>query len=765
MRSSVPRRLILAVLWGSIFFPGGSANADEVTLKNGTILNGTTVQVAGLNPAGARANNWGPVPNFSYWVIDDGVRRFFVHRRNVAKHTEAGPLGANVSFQLKHEKQSRTAGFTTVGTFGAVQPFDEFGRRTVTLATQKGMVPIIQGIRVMRPDFTQVESLTHAWDYCVDTKTLPSEVVQSIIQKSSNRNDPAERKAAVLFYVQAQMFNEAQEEVRQLSERFPDMASWCEEYQRLVGEYIARKAINEIERRQESGQHLLANQIARQFPVGHVSAEIRQKAQEVVEQYDQALINRDRVLLRLDILQAELPEEQFMRVRSLRASLQDELHYELMPRLEPFLRAEADDTLQPSEKLALAYSGWVLGDSGAILDLNEAIRLWDARFLTLEYLRLKDDSLREQEILESLDAIEGISPARMAILLEHLPLPFQSAAEATGTIQEFEVTTDSQSPPVQYSVTLPPEYSPAHRYPMLVVLRGERSTIENEIRWWAGDAERPGWAQRRGYIIVAPHYCADDASSYDPGNQAHDVVLKSIDDVRKRFRVDSDRIFLAGHGMGGNACFDIGLSHPGLFAAVIPIGGISPRECRPCWDNAPRLSWYVVGGERDRNTLEKNADILNDMMKNGQDVLYCEYKERGYETYHEEQERLFTWMQSLRRTPLKDLTDWSISTPRNSDGRFHWIQAKMVPDRPATSRPPKYEGAIKVTGKIYVCHPGKGTSIWLSPELFDFNNRCEVHINHKQISREYIKPTLEAMLSDLRSRGDRERLYWARLDF
>jgi len=760
----------LIVLGGLMFvLRSRCALADEIFLKNGMSYKGTTLQVAGLTPASAKINNAGPVPNFSYWVIDDGVRRYFVHRRIVARNDEESSLGANVSFKLKHEKSSRTAGFATVGSFGSVQPFDEFGRRLVTLATQKGMIPIIQGVTVMRPEYTDLESLTHHWNYSIDTKTLPSEVVRSIIEKSSNRDDPAERKAAAVFYVQAQMFNEAREEVRQLAERFPELADWCTQYQQQISEYIARKAINEMERRQAAGQHLLTMQYARQFPVDEVSAEIRQKVSDILGQYEQAVENRDRVLLQLDMLQAKLPEEQFSRVKSLRITLQAELNYELMSRLEPFLRVEDDDTLPAAEKLALAYSGWLLGDSHALLDLNAAIHLWDARFLVLEYLRTQSDPLRDQEILEKLEAIEGINPERLALMLQHLPLPFEATPVAPGETLEVELPTDPGISQLGYTLMLPPEYNAAHRYPLLVVLRGDRATYENELHWWAGDAARPGWAQRRGYIVIAPHYLPEDATSYQPDSVEQTTILNAIDHVRKRYHVDSDRIFLGGHGLGADACFDLGLAHPGLFAGVVPIAGIAPAYGRARSENAPLLSWYVISGERDRNTLEKNSSLLNDMMKKGQDVIYCEYKDRGYESYYEELDRIFEWMQSLRRPGIKETARWETSSVRKSNNRFYWMQAKQIPDR-QTDRPARYEGTITPGSQtyksqsIYISHPGKATTIWISPELFDFNNRCQVRVNLKHVLNDYIKPSMEAMLTDLRDRGDRERLYWARLE-
>jgi hypothetical protein len=163
------------------------------------------------------------------------------------------------------------------------------------------------------------------------------------------------------------------------------------------------------------------------------------------------------------------------------------------------------------------------------------------------------------------------------------------------------------------------------------------------------------------------------------------------------------------------------------------------------------------------------------MMNDGQDVMYCEYKNRGFESYHEEQERIFKWMQPMRRVPLSDVAEWKTGALRISDNSFYWMQAKEISEqyfppilwdsaRPNVPRKKTYEGNLTPSGTIYVNHPGEHTTIWLSPVLFDFKNRCHVWANHKSVFNDFVSPSLEALLSELRERGDRERLFWARLD-
>src|SRR5690606_18091628 len=131
----------------------------------------------------------------------------------------------------------------------------------------------------------------------------------------------------------------------------------------------------------------------------------------------------------------------------------------------------------------------------------------------------------------------------------------------------------------------------------------------------------PGHAMKRGYIVIAPDYADQQDAEYNYSLHAHIAVVASIRDARQRFGVNSNRIFLGGHGMGGDAAFDIGMSHADLFAGVMPIAAICDKYCKWTWDNTKLTGWYVVGGERDRNTLEVNAATLNQMMKRGYDLV------------------------------------------------------------------------------------------------------------------------------------------------
>ena len=326
----------------------------------------------------------------------------------------------------------------------------------------------------------------------------------------------------------------------------------------------------------------------------------------------------------------------------LRPMLEEQLTLESIDRLDAFFNLVEDRTLQPAEKLALAYSGTVVGSTAAVTDLRLAIRLWEADHAIMEYLRT-DSPQDHRERLNQLAAIDGLTPELVLKLVQNLPPIVETPDIRPAVATSLQVSGRGVESNPTYGVLLPPEYDWHHKYPMIVSLHPAEHNGKAEIDFWGGTAAKPGRAMASGYIVITPEYVEPETREYGYSMASHDIVLRSIIDARKRFNVDSDRIFLTGHGMGGDAAFDIGMSHPDLFAGVIPINGICNHFCDWYWQNAGHTAWYVVTGEFDaRNTFNVDAKNLTRMMKastgytNGMDVVLVEFVQRGYESYFEE---------------------------------------------------------------------------------------------------------------------------------
>lgn len=764
-----------------------AAVADELILNSGFRLNGRVLPMSGLDARTISQNNNTDVPAATYWMCDDGVRRFFVQKQNVADILEA-PVSRGVLFELTHQRRGSRGIPMTIGLFEKTE-FDKFGRRLIELRTIHGAEPIHQSITEIRPEYLTVDSTSHKWVVGLDVSTIRPERLREIIEQSIDPQRVDDRKAIVAFFIQIGRFLHAREEVEEIAAEFPEQAGWAEEMRVEIEHLNALNALQEVRRRQGAGQYGLAYEFARKVPVDRVSADVHREARDIVAEIDGLHQRIDRIGMLLDMLQAQLGSETAQRLAAPRAALLAELYPDNLVRLEPFLSAEIDEGLSPAQKLALAYSGWVVGGADAVTVLDEAVRLWDARFLVLEYLRSPPGADREQLLAELLKT-EGVSLPRVIQIVERLPPPLAPRPVPAGqqrTIDVFDAWDEVQQ---QYTVSLPKEYSPHHEYPLLVVLHAGGMSPAQELTLWAGADGQTGPAQVRGYVTIAPHYAEEGDRTYDYSSEAHAAVLESINDARRRFRIDSDRIFLTGHGMGGDACFDLGMSHPGIFAGVIPINGTVDRYSRYYTRNDPQAAWYVVNGELSGDqrgmTLDLNAPELNEMMRAKQDVLYCEYKKRGFETYFEEFSRIFDWMAVHRRQPQPTRLgvlrggNRGLRLMRPFDTRFHWLEIKGLPEhlsepivwgppRPRVPRPLSVDASVKTASDrhnaFYIQHPGSQATIWLSPEVVDFDRRIKVtHKGRGNAFFDFVSPDIGVLLEDLRVRGDRQRLYWAKIE-
>ncbi|MFW6051748.1 MAG: extensin family protein [Myxococcota bacterium] len=144
-----------------------------------------------------------------------------------------------------------------------------------------------------------------------------------------------------------------------------------------------------------------------------------------------------------------------------------------------------------------------------------------------------------------------------------------------------------------YAVYLPPDYDPSKEWPLYVALHGGSSNgnlflgvvLGNNMPWkkypehlW--DDYEPRW--KPPFIVVAPTGMGQVMWRW----MGEQDVLDVIEDVRRHYSVDGDRVVLGGLSNGGVGAYAIGMRHAWRFAAVQAMAG------------AP--SWIQYAGGRPR---------------------------------------------------------------------------------------------------------------------------------------------------------------------
>ncbi len=350
------------------------------------------------------------------------------------------------------------------------------------------------------------------------------------------------------------------------------------------------------------------------------------------------------------------------------------------------------------------------------------------------------------------------------------------AVEHSGYF-ELSVPGIDKEPPVSYFVQLPPEYDPYRRYPTVVTLNGAGTTPQQQVDWWCGgwDAHgnRQGQAIRHGYIVVAVEWAKPGQREYEYSAREHAAILTSLRDATRRFAIDTDRVYLSGHSMGGDAAWDLGDSHPDLWAGVIPIVAKAEKYSAFYEPNASLGHFYFVGGEYDGDKTVKNAPVLDKYLSHHYDVTVVEYLGRGHEHFHDEIQRIFDWMG--RRTRNFFPRSFSVSSMRTWDNYFWWVELDGYPAKaviePSDWPPTRGYQPVRLTAKLkgttFAISTGANkVSVWLSPELIDLEQPFRITVNETKLKtpKGINGPDLATLLEDVRTRGERLHPFWLKIE-
>lgn len=745
---------------------GPTARADLVRLKTGVVLQGEV----------DRDN--------SLVVISDNLRRVTMRDTKVLA---IDPIASErlEAFRIADQPLEKHGGEApTIAVNIKAGEWDARGRRSFQYDVPIGpnrlrTVPMTQVIMELGPKSVRIRGVEEIWSGRLATKMVPREVALGIVRSHLERNktNQSERLKIGRFMIQAEWYPEALAELDAIARDFPALASTVESVRLSVKDIQARRELNEIDTRRRAGQPAEVAARLKAFPTEDAPADVLIAVRDQLRQDEAAAANDKALGDDLLKLSESLSTEPGTGLHDATLALLRELAEApdaLRERLEPF---QASSPEAPAEKrLALAVTGWLAGRDAATDSLETAVAWWRARQALQDYLAARD-AVARQNAQNALQALESprAEPADslvavLARLAPGMPPPLRAAVdEAPNQPRRLRALDDSNPEPTEYVVILPPEYNPARRYPVLIALHGGNGP-DAAARWWAAEAAR------RGYVLIAPEYnVRGKPRGYRYSPSEHAAVEIALRDARKRFAIDSNRVFLAGVLDGGNMAWDFGLAHPDLFAGVVVISGLPGKYVLPYKDNAQLVPLYIVLGDLAPTKAEdfEVPRFVRDLITRNFDVTLVEYSRRGLEELPEEIVPAFDWMGPRRRDPYPK--EFEAVTAREGDHRFFGVvvrefaKGRAVPPeqvhplgknlRPATIALKHRELAniydVTTTGLV-------GVDLWFGPQYLDLSRKFEVRINGRAAFKGLVKPEIGPFLEDLRVRADRQQLYWLR---
>ena len=762
----------------TICLAAAGSRGDRVQLADGRILEGRFTPLQGVVVDPLEAVQEGKGAGGPILMCDDELTRTMVAKRLVRNVEEAAVDPGLERIRIPQRVPQKGQQIGGVGGIVASTPFDEFGRRVLTLATASGRLDVVQGITEISPRWVRIEGLQTERPLTIDMRmamsSLPRDTLERVLAKCIDHQDPDDRLRVVRLLMQADRLDEARRALDCVLTDFPELSSLAAERTTLA-RLAARRLLTEIQLRSEAGQHRLAMSILDAFPADDADGELLEEVREIRDRYRQEQERAAAIVAALRERAAAINPEAAAAVIALIDEIQRELSFSGLDRMATFERVGLDADLPPDRSLAIAINGWLQGAAAGDGNLKVALSAVRLRDLVREYLTAADTTAREA-ILERMRREEAFSAATLAGLAAAIRPPVAPPSETAPGLYDLEIPNPAGQEPIRCLVQLPPEYDPLRRYPAVVTLHAGWTTPKNQVEWWAGmpaeDGVRQGQAARHGTIVIAPAWAREAQAAYEYSAHEHAAVLASLRAAIRSFAIDTDRVFLSGHSLGADAAWDIALAHPDLWAGLVLIVPTAGNYVTHYWPNAERLPIYAVGGELDRACLHRNATDLDRYFKKGFDFTYVEYRGRGHEHFSDDIIRIFDWMGRKRRTFFPK--EFAAVSLRPWDRFFWWVEMEEAPPRTIVlpeawppsvgQRPLLIEAKKGATNSLTVrCGAGR-TRVWLSPELVDFAEPLTVTIDGKRVHRGPVTPDERVLLEDLRLRGDRQHPFQAVID-
>lgn len=784
------------------------AKPVRVVLKDGRILVG---DIAELSRVDERAEDVGKTRVKLIVVLDDGLRYVYFPKYNIRR--DQIPEASTETFEvfktgLQYTREGQTP--KILGEYDTRIRFDPFGRRLIPLNHYGGVELASQTITELTPKYVRVRGnhlneSPFVWDMRLATNSIPRDQLTPILMDRIDPKNYDDRIRLVRFYIQGALFDNALEELDGILKDWqddPDIKQRLSSVYRNIRLQKFERYIKELELRWKAGQYQLVKRYLVELEKNDdLPEQLYMQVGRMLQRYDDFEKKRQDTISLLRSLYRGIPEdEKNDRIPPILDEIEKELSMNTMERLATFHLYSKDSNISDSEKLAIALTGWFAGSNTDNRRLSIAAGFPETRRLIFEYLQSGNETARQQDIINRLNALESFRPELIARILAYAKAPadplqhgpkdtperpgyyrFEVENPLVGTVENFD-----------YVVQLPPEYDPNRRYPMIVTLNGLTSSPDTQLDWWAGSwrgTERYGQATRHGYIVVAPNWNPQKIMDYDFSALSHAAVLNSVRDAFRRFNVDTDRVFISGHGIGGTAAWDIALAHPDLWAGAIPFNAVASKFIVAYKDNPQHVPLYLVGGELEGHfNVSKfllNAAVYNrylDRQHDPYDVTVIRFIGRGMEGFSDEILNIFEWMRLRQRnfTPL----GFTANSMRPWDHYFWWVELDNL-NREASEfvRDPVFwpergeipSRMVNVSSKLLKAANGvqvtlpkqiKSIRIFLSPDMIDFNAKTSVRVNNINYhpSNGFVEPDIAVILGDAKTRGDRLHPFWAVLD-
>ncbi|MCS7166014.1 MAG: hypothetical protein RMI91_08635 [Gemmatales bacterium] len=765
---------------------------EYVFLKDGTVLRGRVLREGQIHRDPASGNVVWLADTQGFYMVADGGRRIAFSHKNVhlalsdpvqqqsqTLQTFTMPRQLNV-FNVS-PTLNRVPNFTDVGPWIVSDRPQINGSRLLKGDFLPGLTQRVQYITLVSPEVILASAAEIRWTAAYRPDEFERSTLLSILRNHLQSRKPPvspwdQGLSLFRFCLQTGWLEEAESELIRLRD-VPDASTeTLVELEQQLRRAQAERLANRLEWAYASGQYQRVEELLRQFPWAYASEKALRTARTLQVQLQDRRRDLETTHRLLKQLHASAPQVFEAALRE----ITEHLNLDTVSRLEPFrLLALQEERLREQGKqlqlsadqlVALAITGWLLGDRLAEANPELAQQLWRERQMIREIL-VQDHPRERLVLMEKLRQARSQDVDLLVQMLRYLPPPRAEKSPPAKLVGQTTLCSEKH----KYFVQVPAEYHPHRRYPTLLVLPDAGQDARSAAEPWLQPAAE------RGFLLAVMPWAGGIQSTYRYTAAEQQPVLDVLRDLRRRYAVDVSRVFLFGFGEGGSLAFDLGMSHPDLFAGVAVMSGRPGPHQGTYWTNAQYLPFYVVVGELDGPRRDGNPPanegpaywraLFRHWVQAGFPSLYIEYNGRGREFFAGEIDDIFHWMSRKKRpaTPfqlgnpqiLGDFGNRDFVGIRPEENRFYWVSFGNPPGHHRFAAQVFEGNRIQVRTSANLRH----VSIWLNSELVDFGQDIRIQLLAPQkVWQVRVQPDVRVLLEDFYERGDCDQLFVARVD-
>lgn len=338
-------------------------------------------------------------------------------------------------------------------------------------------------------------------------------------------------------------------------------------------------------------------------------------------------------------------------------------------------------------------------------------------------------------------------------------------SQPAGILPSEQIVVRGQTYPLPLFV--PASYETAKSYALIVCLHGYGFTGEEYLERWR---TRLG----EGYLLACPTYPSGAWFT----RHAEELVLETIREVRRRYHIDPDRIFLTGMSNGGIGAWLIGMHHAPLFAGLAPMASGLDDVLMPFLGNLRNTPVYIIHGSKDQvMPVHLSRAIAKELDALGYPYVYREHQREhpiagGHYFPKEELPDLVAWFNHQRREALP--TSLTLVRDASHFRPFNWVRIDSTDPIAAFSEDlvdkrderikhrvyARLDASIDGSNRIEVtAEHVQRYSLFLNEQLIDVSKPLTVLTNGRLSFEATVTPSIETLLRQARLRLDPERLF------